>query len=339
MSVLRPASTPPFPQAPLPADRILVIKLSALGDLVLAMSACRAIREAHPRARITLLTTAPYRALMEDCPYFDAVRVDPRRRLFTPVGLFETARMLHRDAPQLVYDLQTADRTGWYFRIMRLTGGAPPWSGIAPGCALPHANPDRDHMHTLERQADQLTMAGLPRPNPVPPPDLSWARADLTGLLPDRPFALLIPGASPHRPLKRWPADRFADLARALAARGLTPVILGTRAEAEEAAVIQAACPEALSLVDRTSIHQVAALAPRATLAVGGDTGPLHLVAAAGAPSLALFAERESDPALCRPRGRRAEYLRVANLRDLPLAAVLDALAALLPSAFPLETP
>ncbi|MCF8479207.1 MAG: glycosyltransferase family 9 protein [Rhodospirillum sp.] len=310
-------------------DRILVIKLSALGDLVLSMPACEAIREAHPKAHITLLTTAPFRGLMEDCPYFDAVRVDPRRRLYTPSGFLGTARMLREGDPQLIYDLQTADRTGWYFRALAVTGGAPPWSGNARGCAFPHANPDRNNMHTLERQADQLAMAGLPRKDPVPPPDLSWARADVTGLLPDGPFALLIPGGSPHREMKRWPVDRFAALAQRLVKEGVVPVVLGTDAEAEEAGIILRACPEALSLVNRTTIHQIASLATRACLAVGGDTGPLHLVAAAGAPSLGLYSE-VSIPALCAPRGRDTDVLWRKDLRDLPVGPVAEAAVTLI---------
>ncbi|WP_413204641.1 glycosyltransferase family 9 protein [Rhodospirillum sp. A1_3_36] len=301
-----------------------MIKLSALGDLVLSMSACAAIRQAHPKAHITLLTTAPFCGLMEDCPYFDAVRIDPRWRLFTPKGMRKTVQMLRQGDPQLIYDLQTADRTGWYFRLLKWTGGAPPWSGNVRGCALPHANPNRNEMHTLERQADQLAMAGLPLKHPVPLPDLSWAKADLTGLLPDGPFALLIPGGSPHRAMKRWPGDRFAALAQALVREGLIPVIVGTNAEQKEAETIGRACPEALSLINRTSIHQIASLATRASLAVGGDTGPLHLVAAAGAPSLGLYSE-VSIPALCAPRGRVTDVLWEKDLRNLEVESVVDA--------------
>ena len=54
-------------------ERILVIKLSALGDFVLALAAMKKIRQAHPKAHITLLTTPPFEALAKICPYFNAV--------------------------------------------------------------------------------------------------------------------------------------------------------------------------------------------------------------------------------------------------------------------------
>ncbi len=77
--------------------------------------------------------------------------IDERPRLWQFGALLALRRRL-RSAPfATVYDLQTSDRSGWYFRLM----GRPPWSGIAPGCAFPHANADRDHMHTVERQAEQ----------------------------------------------------------------------------------------------------------------------------------------------------------------------------------------
>ena len=54
--------------------------------------------------------------------------------------------------------------------------GAPPWCGIASGCLYPHKNPSRDDMHTLDRQADQLAVAGI---HTVPEPDLSWMTGDI----------------------------------------------------------------------------------------------------------------------------------------------------------------
>ena len=77
----------------------------------------------------------------------------------------------------------------------------------------------------------------------------------------------------------------------------------------------------ALDLTGRTSLGEVAALARRATLAVGNDTGPMHLIAAAGCRSIVLFS-RASDPALCAPRGRQVEVLRYPDLADLAVEDV-----------------
>jgi ADP-heptose:LPS heptosyltransferase len=289
-------------------EEILVIKLSALGDFVQAAGPFAAIRAHHPGARVTLLTTALYADFARASPWFDQVWIDRRPRLWQVGALQALRRQLRSHAFAMVYDLQTSDRSGWYFRLM----GRPPWSGIAPGCAYPHANADRDRMHTIERQAEQLAMAGIPT---TPPPDLSWIEADVARFALPSPYVLLAPGGAAHRPAKRWPASRYAALATALAARGITPVLLGTGQDADALAEIAAACPRARSLLGQTSLFDIAVLARGAAGAVGNDSGPMHLVAAAGCPSVVLFSA-DSDPALCGQRGR------VATLRRDDLAAL-----------------
>ncbi|MBY0429584.1 MAG: glycosyltransferase family 9 protein [Rhodospirillales bacterium] len=296
--------------------RILVIKLGALGDFVQAMGPFAAIRRHHPQAHVTLLTSKPYAALAEASPYFDDVWTDTRPKPWQLGRLLNLRAKLRRGRFDIVYDLQTSDRSAFYFRL----AGRPNWSGIARGCSHPHANPRRDDMHTIERQAEQLAMAGIAG---TPLPDLSWANADPGPLgLPQR-YAVLVPGGAAHRPAKRWPAENYGTLAGILAASGLNPVLLGTQAEAREIGIVQAACPQALSLMGRTSFLDIAALGRNAALAVGNDTGPMHLLAAAGAPCLILFSA-ESDPALCAPRGR-VTVLRRPDLAQLPLGDVAQA--------------
>jgi len=195
----------------------------------------------------------------------------------------------------------------------------PKWSGIARGCSHPHANRDRDRQHTIDKQAEQLLMAGIyPTPLPALPP--------LDRALPDeletRDFVLLVPGSSPQHPAKRWPAARFAVLARALAATGIVPVVVGSAHEAPLAAVIRAACPGAVDLVGRTDIGLLAALAQHARLTVGNDTGVSHLAAAAGCPVIVLFS-RESDPARHAPRGRLVRIFAAPDLNDLAAETVI----------------
>jgi len=73
------------------AKRVLIIKMSALGDFVLALGAMRTVREAHPAARITLLTTPPFEAFATKCPYVDVVETDGR-----PEGVGPTRDLLKR---------------------------------------------------------------------------------------------------------------------------------------------------------------------------------------------------------------------------------------------------
>jgi ADP-heptose:LPS heptosyltransferase len=299
--------------------RILVIRLSALGDFVLSFGPFAAIREHHPDADITLLTTAPFAGLAHGAPWFDHVMIDERPRWWDLRNVARLARRLR--GFDFVYDLQTSGRSTRYFAL----AGRPPWSGIAPGCSHRQSDPARETMHTIERQRDQLRIAGVTK---FPRPDLSWLTEAETPELPRR-FALLVPGAAPSRPAKRWPAARFGELAVQLAQHGVTPVVIGAASEADLAATIRAACPQAVDLTGRTSLAQIFAIASRAALAVGNDTGPMHIAASTGCRCVVLFSA-DSEPAMTAPRGPDGSWPVVLRRPVLAQLDVADAVAATL---------
>jgi ADP-heptose:LPS heptosyltransferase len=303
---------------------ILVVKLGALGDVAQALPAMQAIRDAHPGARLTLLTTRPFVGIFRACPWFAAVWEDGRAPLWRLDRWLALRARIRAAGFARVYDLQTADRTDWYFALLG-PGARPEWVGTARGASHRHADPARDRMHTAERLAAQLALAGVATPAAA---DLAWLDGDAGrfGLRP--PYALIVPGASPHRPEKRWPAERFGALAGRLAGRGLMPVAVGAASEAALTRAVRDHAGMTVDLAGRTTIADLAALARGAALAVGNDTGPMHWFAAAGCPTLTLFSAA-SDPALCAPRGSRATILRRDRLADLPVNDVADAALAL----------
>jgi ADP-heptose:LPS heptosyltransferase len=303
------------------AQRVLIIKLGALGNVILSLGPFAAIRRHHPDAEITLLTTAPYVQWLSAAPWFDRILVDQRPDWWDLPGLLHLRRRLIEGRFDRVYDLQTSGRSSRYFRLFP-RGSRPEWSGIARGCSHPDRDPDRDRLHDIDRQFGQLAQAGVPIPAP---PNLSWTEGDIARFdLPPR-IALLVPGSSPHRPGKRWPAERFAAVAARLAGDGIAPVILGSAGERDLAAAIGDAAPGTVDLTGRTTLPDLASLARAAELAVGNDTGPMHLIAAAGCPSMVLFSH-DSNPALCAPRGRRVTVLRRPDLAGLPPEVVLAAI-------------
>ena len=300
------------------AAKILVIKLGALGDIVQAMGAAAAIRDFH-HGEITLLTTRPYAELMRRAPYFDVVWVDERPGWRDPMGLARLARRLRGGHFDRVYDLSTRQRSALYFWLMRRVGG-PEWSGIARGAS--HKQPDtpeRRRMHTLDREADQLRWAGIP--GPIPPPDMSWAPADVSRFALPGDYVLLVPGGALHRPEKRWPLAHFIALAQRIVAAGLVPVVVGGAGERELGEAIAAAVPQAHDLTGRTEFGDIVALGGGARRAIGNDTGPMHLAVVGGAPATVLYSAA-SDPALTAPRGRDVVILRRDHLDDLSVDEV-----------------
>ena len=299
---------------------ILVIKLGALGDVVHAFHAFAAIRRHHRADHVTLLTTTPFAELARRSPWFDATEIDERAPWWNLPSIRRTLAVIRR--ADFVYDLQTSARSGRYF----LAAGRPPWSGIAPACSHPHADPARDLIHTIERQRGQLQAAGL---SCFPVPERGWLSrsGQRHGLA--VPYALLVPGGAGIGSAKRWPVDHYAGLARDLAGRGVRPVVIGGRDAGELGRAIRAACPDAVDLTGATSIADVAAIATDAALAVGNDTGPLQLAAAFGAPTIALFSAATS-PSQAAPRGPGGEWATVIarpRLAELTLAEVTSLVA------------
>jgi ADP-heptose:LPS heptosyltransferase len=298
----------------MPQPAILIIKLGALGNVILSLNAFAAIRSHHPNARISLLTTAPYAEWLRQAPWFDEVLVDTRPPWWNVPELRRLRRMLTAPGFTRVYDLQTSGRSSYYFQLFPRSA-KPEWSGIAPGCSHPDRDPNRDRLHDNDRQMGQLRQAGI---HDIPPVDLSWCRGDIRRFgLPDD-FVVLVPGSAPHRHAKRWPEAHYQALAQALQARGLRAVVVGS---AKEAAIARA-IPAALNLTGQTSFGDLADLGRAARFAVGNDTGPMHLLAAAGCRSVVLFS-RDSDPALCAPRGSDVRVLRAPALASLTVATVL----------------
>ncbi len=289
-------------------SRVLVIRHGAFGDIVLSFPAMAAIRAHHAGDEITLLTTKLYAPLLGASPWFNRIEVDAKPAWWDIPGLLRLRRQLR--GFDMVYDLQTSGRSTRYFTL----AGRPLWSGVAKGCKFPDA-PNRVTLHTRERLEQQLHLAGI---TALPVPDLSW----LAGQVPPLPprYAVLVPGAAPHRPEKRFPAEKFREVAAGL---GLPVVVVGTASEHPLAEVIGGT-----DLTGKTNFLQLATVFRGASLAIGNDTGPMHLAAALGVPCISLFSAA-SDPALTAPRtpdGGWPIILRAPSLQDLPVAQVLASL-------------
>jgi ADP-heptose:LPS heptosyltransferase len=298
----------------MPEPAVLIIKLGALGNVILSLNAFAAIRAYHADAQISVLTTTPYADWLARAPWFDEVLVDTRPAWWNIPDLYRLRRKLIRPGFTRVYDLQTSGRSSHYFKLFPWTA-RPEWSGIAPGCSHPDRDPNRDRMHDNDRLIGQLRQAGI---STIPQADLSWIRGDIGRFGLPKDFVLLAPGSAPHRLAKRWPTSRYQALAQALRARGLTPVVVGSAVETPIARTI----PAAMDLTGQTGLSDVADLGRAAHFAIGNDTGPMHLLATVGCPAVVLFSH-DSDPALCAPRGRDVRVLRRPDLATLEVETVL----------------
>ena len=320
-----PPADPAMLEALGQAKRILVIKLGALGDMIIALGPFKAIREKHPDAHITLMTTSAYAEIGRRCGLFDEILID-RRPNWHELGRWLTLRKELRNGQfDMVYDLQNNDRTSIYFRLF-WPSRTPMCSGSAYNAVFPFEAPRPPSRHAFDRHRTQLAGVGI---DTIPLPDVSWMNTDISAFeLPER-MALLVPGSAPHRPEKRWPQQHYIALCDRLLKEGLTPVLLGTTSEGVITNQISAAYPEAINLTGKTSLFDLAAIGRLATVAIGNDTGPMHLIGAAGAPSIVLFSG-SSSPYLSAPIGPSVTSLQEGNLERLSVDKVWKAVISVL---------
>lgn len=263
--------------------KVLIIKLGALGDVIMATSLINTIQSHHHDDELVLMTSPPFAPLFAAWPKL-GVQAFPRR------GAMLTAlRWLRREGFQRAYDLQSNDRTS----VLLAFSGIAERIGNHPRFPY-HIHPDkpyRGQRHIFDRMNEVLAAAGLPAAPPQPqlpaPEDtrqrvLEWLVAN--GLT-ERSFAIMHAGASRQRANKRWP--HFAELAGTISQRGMQCVWAGADDDRELNATLSARV--GIDATNAFDILGLAELGRHACFAVTNDSGPMHVLSAAGIPVFALF--------------------------------------------------
>lgn len=313
--------------ADLPANpairRILVIKWSAMGDVIIATALFEDIARAFPDREIDLNTLPAWQGLFEQDGRFQRVfAVDLRGPRQGIHGMTEWLRQVRARRYDLAIDLQCNDRSRLLLGLLGLTGHRIPYRlgnrqrfpyNIAP------AEPPKP-VHTITRSRAALRAGGIPATTPRPVLHISdhnrvrvRALMERHGLQPDR-YAVFLPGCNASGHLKRWGAVRYAALANQLHREGLKRIALvGGPDEQDECQRIAAACgPWLVNLCRQTEILDIPPLCEPARFIVANDTGTAHLAAATPAPMLVLCGP--TDPRRVKPLGNNVTALQA----DLP---------------------
>ena len=275
---------------------VLIVRLGALGDIVHAVPAVAAIRDAYPDARIDWLVEQRHRSMVDLVTVIDRTIVLERASLGGWVAVMRTLRAAAYD---VAVDFQgllksavlarasgAARVVGFSIWHLREKSARPFYSSAAPG----------EGRHVIHKNLALLRALGIQGGEIRFPlaPVISPALAELTRRLDGRPFALVNPGAA--WPNKRWPAQCFGELCAFLGeAAGLVPVVAWGPGEETVADAVIASSANTAVLAPRTTVPDLVAMCRAATVVVSGDTGPLHIATAVGAPTVSLFGP--TDPA------------------------------------------
>ncbi len=274
-----------------PSPRILLIRFSSLGDVLLTTPLIRALRARHPTATLSALTKQSWAPLLSANPHLDEViSVAPGQSLVPLARALRSARFTS------LLDLHGSVRT----RVLRLlVPGA--WTSFdarrGPRRELirEHRDTYSDQVPVAERYfeaAAALDVSPDGRPAELFTSPAAEARAGAwrarVGLTDEAPLVALIPGAA--HATKRWPIRHWRRLASSLARRGYAVAVVGSGGDRILAAEIAtSAGRRAASAAGDLDLQASGALLRQASAAVSGDTGPMHLATAVGTPVVALY--------------------------------------------------
>jgi len=295
---------------------LLVVRLSAIGDVVHTLPAAAALQRAG--RRVHWLVEPAARVLLAGSPAVERVFAAPAARRFSLRAATATLRELRAERHELALDLQGlwksavwarlagADRTLGYARRSRRE----PLSALLMNAGV---SPPAECVHVIDQHLSVLRPLGIEaiglREFPLPlSPEVQAAtgeRLARAGLTTER-LALLNPGGGWAS--KLWPAERFGHLARELRSIGLTPLVTWGPGEEAVADAVVVASEGAAVRAFATTLLEYVELARRAALVVAADTGPMHLACAVGAPVVALFGP--TDPARNGPFSARDQVVR-----------------------------
>jgi lipopolysaccharide heptosyltransferase II len=311
--------------------RILLIKPSAVGDVIHALPVLVKLRQRYPNARIDWMLTPHIADLVGNHPALSNVVLFQRQAYGRPwqswsksTGGFAQFMTELRDAQyDLVVDLHGQFRSAFFSLVtgaptrigfdrprksVRRAGRALPrqafvhgWTGAREGLWMAYTH--RILIPTLDTHAaERYLLLGEMLNFPPGPPDFSVpvptrAHASIDRVLEEnglsaKPLALLSPGTLWET--KHWPAEYFAEVARYFLQTGWGVVLAGSGKDRAVCQKVSAQTPDVVDLSGKTTVSELAALISRAAMCVTNDSGPMHLAAALGAPLVAIFGPTDS---------------------------------------------
>ena len=295
-AVLRPREAPLPPRDDV--RRVLLVKLWAIGEYLMATPAFAALRERFPEAHITLLTGVATAPLAAPAPFFDRVWTVPEQ-LFVEKRLGKVRRLRGRVAGE-GFDLAVVFHHAWEFSAFAAWTGIPHRLGFdrdGDGFAHTVKVPCSRRGHQVEEYFELAASCGAPgRPGPLVVVPGEEAAREAEHILADPafgtgPFLLVAPGGgvNPKTRLvaKRWPAESYVELIKRFRA-DFNVVLVGGPSDARVNSDV-AASTGVRDITGKTSLPALYALSRKAAAFVGNDSAPMHLAAAAGVPTVAFF--------------------------------------------------
>jgi len=294
-------------------DSVLVLRFSALGDVVLTAPAIEALKTAWPRTRVIFAVKERLAHLIAASPYVD--EVFPLKADEGPIAF---ARRLRALKVSVVLDLHNKLRSKILRALLPLHVRSVVWhkrdfkDTIPVKLALRPYHASMRFADRYHAAVEKLVGRALPRGKLryfLGPGDIDLAEAALlkAGVDLSKPILGLSPGANWQT--KRWPAERFGDLAALALQQGVQVVVQGSEDERDLGRAIVARAPGVIDLCGELNLRALGGFVARCTAFVANDSGPMHIARGLGVPTVAFFGS--TDPEMFEFPGHRALFAGV----------------------------
>ena len=294
--------------------KILIIKHGSLGDLVLSFGAIKTLNYHYPEDELYLLTQPNYKSIFTRLPYVKEIFTDNRSSIIQ--SIINYLKLIKKNNFDLIIDLQNSTRTQIYHLFSRMFTNVQILSA-RKFSNIKYQQQIQGVQHITQNHKDQLSKLNIHK---YFNPDLSWMSLKKNY---KNNYVILIPGASKTGSYKKWPSQKFAEIANHLIGMNLDVYLTGSQLDIKDINEIIKICPQAQNKINESKIEVFFDLCLGSKLIISNDTGPAHIAGLSNRHLIWLANDNEISKS-CYPLGDNVHKIFAIDVKSIKTNQVIE---------------
>ena len=299
---------------------ILIIKHGSLGDVVMSFGAIKTIRVNFSDSNIFLLTQSNYKKFFFNLPFVDEIFTDDRKSILP--SIINILKLVKEKKIDLIIDLQNSTRTEIYNFFLKYFTKC----NILSSRKFSHFNYKQKKIgvqHVIKNHQDQLKFLGIKN---YFNPDLNWM---LKGEIKQANIIIFIPGASKSGEYKKWPPEKYAEIAKFLVNKNYDVYLTGSYIDITTINKIIELCPQSLNKINESKIEDFYHLCMTSKLIITNDTGPAHIAGLTN-KNVIWIANDNKISRSCYPVGNNLHKITASNVKNISVNSIINKIEQIL---------
>jgi ADP-heptose:LPS heptosyltransferase len=294
--------------------KILIIKHGSLGDLVLSFGAIKTLQHHYTKDELYLLTQPNYKNIFNKLPYVKEIFTDNRSNII--LSIIKYLKLIKKNKFDLIIDLQNSTRTQIYHLFTRLFTNTQILSARYFS-NIKYQQQIQGVQHITQNHKDQLRKLNIHK---YFSPDLNWMSLKKNH---KNNYVILIPGTSKTGSYKKWPSQKFAEIANYLINMNLDVYLTGSQLDIKDIHEIIDICPKAQNKINESKIELFFDLCLGSNLIISNDTGPAHIAGLSNKPLIWLANDNKISKS-CYPLGDNVHKIIAEDVKSIKTEQVLE---------------